>query len=241
MIELRSVGKNHLDPDGTDRAALRDITLDLPPVDFVAICGPAGSGKSALLRLLSCLDVPSTGELMFQGADISALSEDELAQLRLRHVGFVFRRPYVIPELTVRDNVELPLMYAGETSYRHARSSAALTVAGMFEKADVRAGTLDSAELSLTSLARALVNDPAIVAADEPFAVADEAMAGRLLDLLRTLADDHLVVFTTDDPVVAQAARRVLWMQYGAVRADPAGVAPPPPAPQRPTRAGVSG
>ncbi len=217
MIELRGASK--LFPaKGTQEVGLYGVNLVVREGEFLALLGPAGSGKSTLLSLVGCMAVPSHGEVIFRGTSTASLREDARSQLRLKSIGFMFPSHYLIEELSVRENVELPLIYAGVTRKRHERSTKLLDEVGMVDRADERAAGLSSSDRLNVALARALINDPVLIVADEPTRAVDLDSAGRLLIRLRSLSKQgRTIVLATDDENVADAASRVVRMRGGAV------------------------
>lgn len=225
MIELRSVQKVY--PCATTPyRALHDIDLIIGTGEFVAVVGPAGSGKSTLLTLIGCLDLPTSGHVFFNGGDTTRLSDDQLARLRNGSIGFVFRTRNLIPELTVRGNVELPSVYAGAGAHRRDRSTKLLADLGLAARAEHPAATLSRGDQQRVALARALANDPELIVADEPTGSIDGESAEQFL---HTLREQHLqgrtIVLATDNEGVAAVAERVVRLAAGliAVAAKPVG------------------
>ena len=202
MIDLRSVSRFYR--RGTDEVnALDRVTLQIPPARFVALMGPSGSGKSTLLNILAGLDRPSEGEVTVAGQRLSDLSEDELAAFRARHVGFVFQFFNLIPVLSARENVELPLLLTQlGRAERRERAETALRVVGLAERADHSPRQLSGGEQQRVAIALALVSDPEIIVADEPTGDLDAKNAEDTLALLRTLKQEFgkTVVMVTHDP-----------------------------------------
>lgn len=215
MIELRSVSKVLSTAAGAQRHALREVTLSVHRGELLAISGPSGSGKSTLLSLLGCIDVPTSGRVVFEGTDTRSLKAAQLARFRLQHVGVIFRQRHVVPELTVRDNVELPLIYAGVTRHRHERSKDALETVGLLEMQDQMARSIDVADALVVALARAIVSEPVLIIADEPTSAVDHAGAIRFLSLLRQVGRERALVLATDDEAVAGIAERSVRLRDG--------------------------
>jgi putative ABC transport system ATP-binding protein len=202
VIDLRSVSRFYR--RGADEVhALDRVTLHIPPARFVALMGPSGSGKSTLLNILAGLDRPSEGEVVVAGHRLGELSEDELAGFRAQHVGFVFQFFNLIPVLSARENVELPLLltHLGKAE-RRERALTALRVVGLAERAGHSPGQLSGGEQQRVAIARALVSDPEIIVADEPTGDLDAKNAEDTLALLRTLMQEFgkTVVMVTHDP-----------------------------------------
>ena len=217
MIELASVGKTY----GSASApvtALRDVDLLIQRGEFVAIVGPSGLGKSTLLNLIGCLDQPSSGRLLFLGEDTSSLNDTKLSRIRNRSIGFVFQMFNLVPELTVYENVELPLVYAGVTHQRRALTTKVLERVGMTHRADHPASLLSGGEQQRVAIARALVNDPALILADEPTGSIDPVSAEQVMQLLSELHDQaRTIVLVTHNMSVAAVAQRVVRIEAGTI------------------------
>ena len=217
MIELASVGKTY----GSASApvtALRDVDLVIQRGEFVAIVGPSGSGKSTLLNLIGCLDQPSSGRLLFLGEDTSSLNDTKLSRIRNRSIGFVFQMFNLVPELTVYENIELPLVYAGVTHQRRALTTKVLERVGMTHRADHPASLLSGGEQQRVAIARALVNDPALILADEPTGSIDPVSAEQVMQLLSELHDQaRTIVLVTHNMSVAAVAQRVVRIEAGTI------------------------
>ncbi|HVC04765.1 MAG TPA: ABC transporter ATP-binding protein [Candidatus Acidoferrales bacterium] len=217
MIELVSVGRTY----GSASApvtALHDVNLVIQRGEFVAIVGPSGSGKSTLLNLIGCLDKPSSGRLLFLGEDTSTLTDTRLSRIRNRSIGFVFQMFNLVPELTVYENIELPLVYAGITRQRRALTTKVLERVGMAHRAEHPASLLSGGEQQRVAIARALVNDPALILADEPTGSIDPASAEQVMELLSELHDQaRTIVLVTHNMSVAAVAQRVVRIQSGTI------------------------
>jgi putative ABC transport system ATP-binding protein len=202
VIELRGVSRTYR--RGADEIhALERVSLSIRRGHFVALMGPSGSGKSTLLNILAGLDRPSAGEVIVAGERLNELSEDELADFRARHVGFVFQFFNLIPVLTAAGNVELPLLLTKlSRAERRRRAATALRVVGLEDRADHVPGQLSGGEQQRVAIARAIVGDPEIVVADEPTGDLDAKNAVEILSLLRDLAREFgkTVVMVTHDP-----------------------------------------
>jgi putative ABC transport system ATP-binding protein len=217
MIELASVGKIY----GSASApvtALRDVNLVIQRGEFVAIVGPSGSGKSTLLNLIGCLDQPSSGHLVFLGEDTANLNDTKLSRIRNRSIGFVFQMFNLVPELTVYENIELPLVYAGVTRQRRALTTKVLERVGMSHRAEHPASLLSGGEQQRVAIARALVNDPALILADEPTGSIDPVSAEGVMQLLGELHDQaRTIVLVTHNVSVAAVAQRVVRIDSGTI------------------------
>ncbi len=202
--------------------AVRGIDLTIARGEFAAITGPSGCGKSTLLHLLGAVDVPSTGRVLINGCDIATLSDREATNFRLRQIGFVFQRFYLMPTLSAAENVELPLAEAGvDKKIRRARAQELLGYVGLGDRRGHRPTQLSGGEQQRVAIARALANEPALLLADEPTGELDADTGASLLALFGQLhRDGATLVFVTHDSVVAQAAHRVIRLRDGRVASD---------------------
>jgi len=200
--------------------ALRGVSLRVDAGDYVAIVGPSGSGKSTLLQLLGGLDTPSSGSVEVLGTPLDTLSDAELTRLRLTRLGFIFQRFHLLPVLTARENVELPMAEAGVArAERRSRARELLAYVGLGHRADHRATQLSGGEMQRVAIARALANRPAVLLADEPTGELDAATGHEILELFRRLNGDGttLAVVTHDDRLAAEAGR-IIHMLDGTIR-----------------------
>ncbi|MGH7514362.1 MAG: ABC transporter ATP-binding protein [Gemmatimonadales bacterium] len=200
--------------------ALRGVSLRVDRGDYVAIAGPSGSGKSTLLQLLGGIDIPSSGSVEVLGTRLDTLGDSALTRLRLTRLGFIFQRFHLLPVLTARENVELPMAEAGvRRAERQDRARELLDFVGLGHRAEHRATQLSGGEMQRVAIARALANRPAVVLADEPTGELDAGTGQEILDLFRRLnaGGTTLVVVTHDDRLAAEAGR-VIHMLDGAIR-----------------------
>lgn len=203
--------------DGPTVTALEDVTLAVEPGDLLGITGPSGSGKSTLVHLLAGLDLPTSGRVTFDGRDLAGLSDRERTRLRLERVGVVFQRFHLLPSLTARSNVAIPLIEAGMgRAARRERAGDLLGRVGLGDRLDHRPGELSGGEQQRVAVARALANDPDLVLADEPTGELDTAAGGRVLDLLADLAaEGRAVVISSHDDAVRERVDRVCRLRDG--------------------------
>src|SRR5687767_4653831 len=200
-------------------SAVRDLTLSIAEGEHTAIRGPSGCGMSTLLHMFGCVDAPSSGTLLFDGQDIAALADRARSLLRLRQIGFVFQRFFLLPMLTAAENVELPQSEAGvDRETRRRRSRELLDYVGLGARADHRPSQLSGGEMQRVAIARALANKPRLLLADEPTGELDQATGEHVASLLdRVNADGTALVIVTHDPDLAGRARRVLTMRDGRI------------------------
>ncbi|MCB0960175.1 MAG: ABC transporter ATP-binding protein [Acidimicrobiales bacterium] len=222
VLELHDVTKVYAAGE-LEVKALAGVTLDIHEGEMVAVIGPSGSGKSTLMHILGCLDVPTAGTFRLAGEDVSELDEDRLADLRNRHIGFVFQQFNLLAYLPAWRNVELPLVYAGvEPHERHERALAALGQVGLANRAEHKPGELSGGQQQRVAIARALVTEPALILADEPTGNLDSTSTGEVLDLLDALhRSGRTVVLITHEADVADRAQRVIQIRDGLVWQEP--------------------
>ena len=202
--------------------AVADVTLQIAGGDHVAIRGPSGCGKSTLLHMLGCVDTPSSGTLLFNGHDVTRLSDRQRSLLRLRSIGFVFQRFFLLPMLTAAENIELPQSEAnvGKTE-RRQRTRELLDYVGLGRRANHRPSELSGGEMQRVAIARALANNPRLLLADEPTGELDRTTGEQIAALLdRVNADGTALVIVTHDPALAERSRRVLTMRDGRIEQE---------------------
>jgi putative ABC transport system ATP-binding protein len=202
--------------------AVADVTLKIAPGDHLAIRGPSGCGKSTLLHMLGCVETPSAGTLLFNGSDVSKLSDRQRSLLRLRQIGFVFQRFFLLPMLTAAENIELPQSEADvPKADRRRRTSELLEYVGLAARADHRPSELSGGEMQRVAIARALANRPGLLLADEPTGELDRATGEQIAALLdRVNADGTALVIVTHDPALAERCTRMLSMRDGRIESE---------------------
>ena len=215
LVEARKIYQR-----GTQEVhALAGVTMSFERGSFWAIMGPSGSGKSTLLNLLGCLDRPTSGRYYLEGRDVSHMRDDELSEIRLTQLGFIFQSFNLIPQLTVQRNIELPLYYLGWDADKSAERAAALAEeVGLADRLDHRPAELSGGQQQRVAIARALANDPHIIFADEPTGNLDTNTGNQILDLLTRLnAQGKTIIMVTHEPDIAERAAHQLHMIDGVI------------------------
>jgi len=218
LVELRNVSKiYHL--GGEEIRALDDVSLDIEEGEFISIIGPSGSGKSTLMHILGCLDSPSHGTIRLDGVAIQSASAKELAAIRNRKIGFVFQFFNLLPKLNVVQNVELPMIYSGVPAReRRRRALGALEAVDLANRSRHRPSQLSGGQQQRVAVARALVNDPRIIFADEPTGNLDSHTGEAILGLFRRLSQDRrTIVLVTHDPEIAAVTPRRIEIRDGRI------------------------
>ena len=221
VIVTRGIKRDY-DMGGEVVRALRGIDLAIPRSEYVAIMGPSGSGKSTLMNFVGCLDTPSAGEYWLNGQLVSRMSDDELARVRNKEIGFVFQTFNLLPRATALHNVELPLVYAGIGSdERKRRAKEALAKVQLEDRMDHRPNELSGGQRQRVAIARALVNDPSMLLADEPTGNLDSQTSEEIMRVFESLASaGQTVVMVTHEPDIAAHARRVVVLRDGLISTD---------------------
>lgn len=197
--------------------ALDDVSLHVAAHEFVSIIGPSGSGKSTLMNMLGCLDVPTQGRYFLDGTDISKKTDDELAEIRNKKIGFVFQGFNLLPKLTAIENVELPLIYSNVSAKeRHEKAKEALAKVGLEGRIDHKPTELSGGQQQRVAIARALITDPPIILADEPTGNLDSKSGKEVMEIFKNLnANGNTIILITHDSGVAAQAKRVVRIQDG--------------------------
>ncbi|RME94335.1 MAG: ABC transporter ATP-binding protein [Verrucomicrobia bacterium] len=218
LVELRNVSKiYHL--GGEEIRALDDVTLDIEEGEFISIIGPSGSGKSTLMHILGCLDRPTSGTIRLDGVMIQSANPRELAAIRNRKIGFVFQFFNLLPKLNVLQNVELPMVYSGVPAReRHRRAMEALEAVGLANRCKHRPSQLSGGQQQRAAIARALVNNPRIIFADEPTGNLDSHTGEAILELFKQLSHEgRTIVLVTHDPEIAAVTPRRIEIRDGRI------------------------
>jgi putative ABC transport system ATP-binding protein len=218
LVEVRNVSRV-FPMAAAPVTALRDVSLRITAGDYVGVVGPSGCGKSTLLHVLGAVDVPTSGDVLFQDRPVGSLTDAERSRLRLREIGFVFQRFFLLPMLTAWENVELPQAEAGiGRAERHERTRQLLDYVGLGSRAAHRPSELSGGEMQRVAIARALANRPRLLLADEPTGELDQATGEQIISLIDRLhADGMAVVVVTHDLAIAARAHRLLRMRDGQI------------------------
>jgi putative ABC transport system ATP-binding protein len=203
-------------------AALRGVSFCVQPNEFLAIMGPSGSGKSTLMNILGCLDTPTEGQYHLNGRPVSTMTENELADIRNREIGFVFQVFNLLPRATAFHNVELPLIYKGiEKEERQGKVRRALEMVEMSARMSHRPSELSGGERQRVAIARALVNEPSLILADEPTGNLDSRTGSEILNLFRRLHDQgNTIIIVSHDREIAEQTQRVIYLRDGRIEWD---------------------
>lgn len=221
LIHIDHISKVY-EMGGEQVFAIRDISLDIYPNEYVALMGPSGSGKSTLMNIIGCLDTPSTGIYTFKGLDVNEMDDNDLAEIRNREIGFVFQTFNLLPRATAAKNIELPLVYSGvSSSDRKARAIKALQDVGLGERLYHKPNELSGGQRQRVAVARALVTNPSIILADEPTGNLDTKTGTEIMKLFRDLWEKgHTVIVVTHEEEIARHSQRIIRIRDGKVESD---------------------
>ncbi|MEM7187255.1 MAG: ABC transporter ATP-binding protein [Bacteroidota bacterium] len=221
VIKIRQIKRDF--PLGQEVVkVLKGIDLDVEKGDYVALMGPSGSGKSTLMNILGCLDTPTSGSYELNGEDVSSMSDDELAEIRNREIGFVFQTFNLLPRTTALDNVALPMIYAGASKkVRTQRAEEVLTDVGLEDRMDHKPNQLSGGQRQRVAVGRALVNKPSIILADEPTGNLDSKTSEEIMRLIDEIHNKgNTVILVTHEEDIAERAHRVIRLRDGMIESD---------------------
>ena len=225
IISVRNLIKTYIVGEVEVRA-LRGVSLDVEPGEFVAITGPSGSGKSTLMHILGCLDRPTSGQYVLDGQDVSRMSKDQLAEVRNQKIGFVFQGFNLLSRTTALDNVELPLLYRGgiRTAERHRRAMESLTAVGLGQRFDHHPNQLSGGQQQRVAIARALITQPSILLADEPTGNLDTRTSIEVMGIFQQLNQERgiTVLVITHEHDIAEYGSRIIACRDGLIVSDKA-------------------
>jgi putative ABC transport system ATP-binding protein len=224
VISVRDLTKTY-DVGEVKVHALRGVTLDIEPGEFVATTGPSGSGKSTLMHILGCLDHPTSGQYFLDGRDVAKLSSNDLAEVRNRKIGFVFQGFNLLARTSALDNVELPLLYTNESmkaAERHKRAMAALSAVGLVERAHHHPNQLSGGQQQRVAIARGLINQPSLLLADEPTGNLDSRTSVEVMGIFQRLNAEQgiTVLLITHEHDIAEYATRIVAFRDGRIVSD---------------------
>lgn len=222
LITLENITKRYPLGNGEFYQALNGISLKIKKGEFVAIMGPSGSGKSTFMHIAGALDVPTSGKYFFNGRDISSYTEDQLADIRNKEIGFVFQSFNLLPRTTVLKNVERPMMYAGVSEKdQETRAMEALELVKIAEKAQNLSNQISGGQIQRVAIARAIVMNPEIILADEPTGNLDTKTAHEVMDFFKGLnAKGHTIILITHEDDIAAYAKRIVKIRDGLIVSD---------------------
>lgn len=221
ILELKDICKDYQQGREPVRV-LKNINLTVEQGDYLAIMGPSGSGKTTLMNIIGCLDVPTSGSYNLAGRDLKDLSDDELAEIRNKHLGFVFQGFHLLPKMTALDNVALPLLYAGvSVRERRERAAAALTAVGLGERMNFLPNQLSGGQCQRVAIARAMVGKPKLLLADEPTGALDTKAGNQIMEIFRQLSQEGMtIIMITHEPGIAACADKTYRILDGELLTD---------------------
>lgn len=221
LIQLRDIRKQYQMGSQTVHA-LAGISLDVKTNEYVAIMGPSGSGKSTMMNIIGCLDTPTSGEYFLNNQQVSEMTDNELAEIRNREIGFVFQTFNLLPRVNCLQNVELPLVYSGmRRSVRREKAASALESVGLGDRMDHKPNELSGGQRQRVAVARALVNNPSIIMADEPTGNLDTKTGEEIMHLFEQLyRQGNTLLVVTHEEDIAQHARRIIRLRDGLIESD---------------------
>ena len=219
IVKLTGICKDY-QQGGAPVRVLKDIDLTVEQGEYIAIMGPSGSGKTTLMNIIGCLDVPTAGTYELEGKDLNDLTDDQLADIRNKSLGFVFQNFHLLPKMDALDNVALPLLYAGvPLKERRARAEDALKAVGLEERLHFLPNQLSGGQCQRVAIARAMVTKPSLLLADEPTGALDTASGEQIMDIFRNLSQEGMtILMITHEHAIAQCADKVYYIRDGQLR-----------------------
>ena len=219
ILELKDICKDYQQGREPVRV-LKNINLTVEKGDYLAIMGPSGSGKTTLMNIIGCLDVPTSGSYILEGRDLKDLSDDDLAEVRNKHIGFVFQSFHLLPKMEAVDNVALPLLYADvPLKERRARAEEALKAVGLGERIHFLPNQLSGGQCQRVAIARAIVGNPQLLLADEPTGALDTKAGNQIMDIFRRLSDEGMtIIMITHEPSIAACADKTYRILDGELK-----------------------
>ncbi|MCI7019936.1 MAG: ABC transporter ATP-binding protein [Clostridiales bacterium] len=219
ILELKDICKDYQQGREPVRV-LKNINLTVEKGDYLAIMGPSGSGKTTLMNIIGCLDVPTSGSYILEGRDLKDLSDDDLAEVRNKHIGFVFQSFHLLPKMDALDNVALPLLYADvPLKERRARAEEALKAVGLGERIHFLPNQLSGGQCQRVAIARAIVGNPELLLADEPTGALDTKAGNQIMDIFRRLSGEGMtIIMITHEPSIAACADKTYRILDGELR-----------------------
>ena len=221
ILKLTDICKDYVQGKEPVRV-LKNVNMTVERGEYLAIMGPSGSGKTTLMNLIGCLDVPTSGSYELDGRDLKDLSDDALAEIRNKHIGFVFQSFYLLPKMDALENVALPLLYAGVSpKERRARAEEALKAVGLEDRIHFLPNQLSGGQCQRVAIARAMVGKPDLLLADEPTGALDTKAGNQIMDIFRQLSREGMtIIMITHEPSIAQCADKVYHILDGELRTD---------------------
>jgi putative ABC transport system ATP-binding protein len=221
IIEIKNIRKEYI--MGSQLiAALKDVSISIEKTEYVALMGPSGSGKSTLMNILGCLDTPTSGTYKLNNLEVSEMSDDELAHVRNKEIGFVFQTFNLLPRLTALENVALPLVYAGlGNTERRKRAEEVMAMVSLSDRMHHKPNELSGGQRQRVAIARALINNPSIILADEPTGNLDTKTSYEIMDIFQHINNNgNTVILVTHEEDIARHARRVFRLRDGLIESD---------------------
>ena len=221
ILKLTDICKDYVQGKEPVRV-LKNVNMTVEQGEYLAIMGPSGSGKTTLMNLIGCLDVPTSGDLELDGKDLKDLSDDQLAEIRNKHIGFVFQSFHLLPKMDALENVALPLLYAGvPLKERKKRAEEALKAVGLEERIHFLPNQLSGGQCQRVAIARAMVGKPTMLLADEPTGALDTKSGNQIMDIFRQLSRDGMtIIMITHEQSVADCADKIYYILDGELRTD---------------------